>query len=308
MDVERRLTVPCFAALSCKADTHFSFVGDIGTLPRFLGFEDEAFFAKTLQELLLPDSVSKTLEELREQVDSEDISCFLPLCRQDGSVLYAWLRARSTVGEDGVRNVFGVLIEADMLHARFSELESSLEMSREQLRKTEHMVNSLQIRAEMDALTGLLNPSTTRQLAETYLAQTDKHCAMLIIDVDNFKRINDRFGHMVGDAVMACAGQTIKKLFRSNDIVGRIGGDEFLVLMKDVTERSIVDLRCSQIVASFVRMKCDQLDGESVSCSVGAALSLVCGKKYDALFACADKAMYISKNQGGNRFTVNPEK
>ena len=304
MDVERQLTGLCFAEFSCRTDTFFSLTHDVGTLPMLLGFEEDDFSAKTLAELLLPDSMEQTLAQLRAQAGSEEVSCFLPLCMKDGSRLCVLLRARCAVGNDGTRYMNVVLVEAGVLYERFSQLEENLERSREQLRKTEHIVNSLQIRAEIDALTGLFNPSTTRELAQTYLAQTDNHCAMLIIDVDNFKYVNDRFGHMVGDVVMANAGQTIKKLFRSNDIVGRIGGDEFLVLMKDVTEQSIVDLKCSQIVSAFESMVCEQMNGESVSCSVGAALSSVCEKKYDTLFALADKAMYESKNRGGGRYTV----
>ena len=64
-----------------------------------------------------------------------------------------------------------------------------------------------------------------------YLKKSKNSCAVIVIDIDDFKVINDRYGHMIGDNVLVCAAQAIRNQFRSQDIVGRIGGDEFLVLM-----------------------------------------------------------------------------
>ena len=103
---------------------------------------------------------------------------------------------------------------------------------------------------------------------------------------------------------MICAADAIKKLFRANDIVGRIGGDEFLVLMKDVSDVNIVSLRCSQILEAFKAMRFDVMKNEELSCSVGAAVFGVSKISYDEMFLCADKAMYRAKNLGGNQYVV----
>ena len=184
------------------------------------------------------------------------------------------------------------------------ELKDGVKIYRQKLSQTENRINLLQTRAEQDSLTKILNAGTTRRLAEEYVSAPQSNCAMLVVDVDDFKRINDRYGHMVGDSVMICAADAIKKLFRANDIVGRIGGDEFLVLMKDVSDVNIVSLRCSQILEAFKAMRFDVMKNEELSCSVGAAVFGVSKISYDEMFLCADKAMYRAKNLGGNQYVV----
>ena len=127
---------------------------------------------------------------------------------------------------------------------------------------------------------------------------------MLVIDVDGFKRINDFYGHMVGDEVMIASANAIKKLFRANDIVGRVGGDEFLVLMKDVSDIGIVETKCAQILEAFNKIHSDSMKNEMMSCSVGAAVSSSNDITYNDLFLCADKAMYSAKKNGGNKYFV----
>ena len=95
----------------------------------------------------------------------------------------------------------------------------------------------LRIRAESDSLTGLFNKEATHEHVTQYLNETRarkaRH-AMIVLDLDNFKEINDYFGHLYGDALLLEISNRIKSLFRASDIVGRIGGDEFMIFMKNV--------------------------------------------------------------------------
>ena len=101
----------------------------------------------------------------------------------------------------------------------------------------------LKIRAESDSLTGLYNKEATHEHIAKYLSEErsrNANHAMIVLDLDNFKEINDYFGHLYGDALLLEISNRIKSLFRASDIVGRIGGDEFMIFMKNIKNVDIV--------------------------------------------------------------------
>ena len=151
-------------------------------------------------------------------------------------------------------------------------------------------------------MTKIYNARTARQQAETYLRHFTEGCALLIVDLDDFKQINDHYGHMFGDEVLVKAAETIKNLFRSLDIVGRIGGDEFLVLMKDISDQEIVRKRCEQLNEEFHEIYKEHLGENRLSCSIGVAFSPSHGDSYVELFHCADKALYEAKALGRDQY------
>ena len=162
----------------------------------------------------------------------------------------------------------------------------------------------LQERAERDSLTKLLNKNAARRQAEEYLNRfpTGTNCALLIIDLDNFKEVNDRFGHLFGDAVLTKVARDIEKLFRSQDIVARIGGDEFLVLMRSISDRGLLESRCQRLIASIRERFRNHQGGLSLGCSIGIALSPDHGTSYYDLFSRADQALYRAKENGKNTY------
>jgi len=205
--------------------------------------------------------------------------------------------------EDGKEILFAVMVRAEKAAERIRLLKREAETVRKKLSQTKVMVDSLQIRAEQDSLTKLLNASTARSLAEEYLKESES-CAILVIDMDDFKRINDSFGHMQGDRVLIQAADAIRNQFRSHDIIGRIGGDEFLVVMKNVSDPNIVALRCSEVLESVRSRFLKEKTEFPVSCSIGAVISSEDGKEYAQLFALADRALYQAKILGKNRFEI----
>ena len=260
------------------------------SLETFLGYAPGGLDGKSFNDLVDP---AFTLDF------GGEIEMILPMVTASGERISVMARGREEEG-----TVRGVLVRCERISALIRTEEAQIEEFREKLSDSESRVSTLTVRAEKDSLTGLLNAGTTRCLGEEYLAEGERSCAVIVIDVDDFKQINDRYGHMVGDRVMCCAAYTIKKLFRTGDIVGRVGGDEFLVLMKDVSDRAIAELRCSQIVKAFSEIACEQMEGHTLSCSVGASLAPVHGNSYDTLFCRADGAMYRAKRAGGNRFVI----
>ena len=165
---------------------------------------------------------------------------------------------------------------------------------------------ALHQKAECDSLTQLLNRETAKQHTVEYLNSfpNGAHCALIIIDLDNFKQINDSFGHMFGDKVLLKAADAIKKSFRSRDLVARIGGDEFMILMKDITNQELLKERCTQILSAFHSLLADEQTECEISCSIGVAISPDHATSYNQLFEFADEAMYQAKKQGKNNYAI----
>lgn len=206
------------------------------------------------------------------------------IMKANGDYLWCRIRATGIYSETGdLKKIVGIIIDID---------------------DEKRAADALQERAERDSLTKLFNAHTTRKKAEEYLlgAGDEMECALLIIDLDNFKRVNDTFGHLFGDIVLTQAAQTIRKLFRSQDIVGRIGGDEFMVLMKNVSDRALVNKRCIQLLEAFRTLFIGNMYGNGISCSIGVAFSTLHGKGYFDLFRCADYALYQAKDLGKNQY------
>lgn len=162
----------------------------------------------------------------------------------------------------------------------------------------------LRYASQMDMLTGIYNKKTTENYISDYLksdaGRSGLH-AFLIIDVDDFKNINDKYGHLHGDHVLREIAEQLKRSFRKKDIVGRIGGDEFVVFM-----RSIMDVHAAEESA---RKVCELFhdkyhENEDISCSIGVAYYPEDGTTYEELYKKSDIALYEAKNSGKNKSLV----
>ena len=160
----------------------------------------------------------------------------------------------------------------------------------------------LKRKSEYDSLTGLLNKEHTERLLQNFLTNqnsAEKH-GLMVIDLDNFKRVNDTYGHQKGDMVLAEMGKLLYETFRSTDIIGRVGGDEFVVFLKNVTSMTkTVDL--AKNLCSLVTSQIHTFDQNfSISSSVGISEFPEDGKTYEELFQKADIALYEAKRHGKN--------
>lgn len=166
---------------------------------------------------------------------------------------------------------------------------------------------ALQYKAETDLLTKLYNKATTEKLIEDYLllGKVNSNAgALFIIDIDNFKTINDHLGHLYGDAVLSELSETLKSFFREDDIVGRIGGDEFLVFAKGIESRSTAIVKASAICDAFLRTYTNERNEcFLVSGSVGISLFPEDGATFEELFKGADTALYATKAKGKNSYS-----
>ena len=156
--------------------------------------------------------------------------------------------------------------------------------------------------AKRDSLTQLYNKITTNALVQQYIAETRSHGAFFILDIDNFKGINDTLGHIYGDAVLSEIAHTLQILFRDSDIVGRIGGDEFVVFMTKLHNREIVHRKAKEVLKALKRSFSNGDLSYNISCSIGISVYPEDGNDSETLMEKADRALYYAKNHGKNQF------
>ena len=158
--------------------------------------------------------------------------------------------------------------------------------------------NRMQNLMERDPMTGLYSKTHSAYLVEQTVSSPEGSHALLVIDMDNFKQVNDKLGHLIGDAVILDVALNLKRLFRQADILGHIGGDEFMVLMKDISSRDIVQEKCRQLRELLRKSYTQGSETVSVSSSIGVALAPAHGTDYKTLFSHADAALYQGKKRG----------
>lgn len=156
--------------------------------------------------------------------------------------------------------------------------------------------------AKMDKMTRLLNRETTMDYIRMTLFHEDNvQHALFMIDADNFKSLNDTQGHRSGDEFLINFAAEIKKCFRESDIVGRVGGDEFFVLMRDVPGEAETREKADQLLAA-IQGVCASYPELRLSGSIGVSLYPENGKTLEELYTHADRALYQAKGKGKNQY------
>lgn len=153
-------------------------------------------------------------------------------------------------------------------------------------------------RESVDPLTGLANRGFILEKLNQIIhgeRLEDQRCAVLFIDVDNFKQVNDAYGHLVGDDVLCEVAKRLEACVRSDDHVARFGGDEFLILLERVGGRGEIETVVRRIQAAFARPISLPQGEVTLSVSVGVAQPGVDGTSADELIGAADRAMYAAK-------------
>ena len=159
-------------------------------------------------------------------------------------------------------------------------------------------LHKLRTRAERDTLTGVLNRGAAEERMERALAESETH-ALMLVDFDEFKQVNDQWGHACGDRLLIEAAARMQQHFRAHDIVGRLGGDEFVVFLRGTAEREIARRKAQSLVDLIRAIPAGQ-DGGAASCSIGVARAPQDARCYAELLRCADEALYRAKRNGRN--------
>jgi diguanylate cyclase (GGDEF)-like protein len=169
------------------------------------------------------------------------------------------------------------------------------------------MVHKLETMATTDGLTGLLNQRARLDAAHQKVAAAarfGRKLSVLITDIDFFKKVNDTYGHDVGDIVIKGLGDILTRQKRNTDVVARFGGEEFVVLCEQTDENG------AMLLAERIREELKKTVFHSdkgtvnVTCSIGISTFSEAGKDWDQLFKAADDALYVSKRTGRDRSTA----
>lgn len=271
------------------------FVSGAGYLKETFGIDAHGSYSQTLEQLLSwvihPDDVEKTRDVMFRTnlilTHAKAISeCFAEfrILSTDGE--YMWRRGDIHLFED----------------PKTGEIKGFCYVKDINERKTEDI--ELHYRAEHDALTELYNKDATENLIENYLISHEgcagRH-AILMFDIDYFKAVNDNFGHVFGDVVLSKVGRKTGDIFRADDICGRIGGDEFLVLMKNIQNDDDVLNKAEELKKALNEGSLKDDKGYKISISIGVAFYNADARRYRDLYVMADTALYRAKQEGRGR-------
>jgi diguanylate cyclase (GGDEF)-like protein len=163
--------------------------------------------------------------------------------------------------------------------------------------------------ADLDMFTGLLNKKVAtetiineiNEAAKTNFASDMYLC---VIDIDDFKSVNDTYGHRFGDEVILALANALKETFENNGILGRIGGDEFMCLLSDFNSLTEFKTRLTEMRKKLKEDLAVRMPGYTFAVSIGVATYPEYGKTYDELFRIADASLYIAKEKGKDRYII----
>lgn len=239
----------------------------------------KAEFRQGYIDTFAPDHVLKALEEGRETLVYDAMTT-------DGAGAYYWIRITGRI----------VRWEGDgSIH--MLTYRQNIDAEKRQERRMQRL-------AQTDEMTGLYTKSAAKRETERILKEADgRGYGLFLFDIDNFKQANDRYGHAFGDAAIVAFTRTIRAHFRETDLLGRVGGDEFMALIP-VPDRAWAERKAAELAAAL-----DQsytVDGKTwhMTASIGVALSPEAGRDQETLSRNADAALYQTKARGRNGYTI----
>ena len=193
---------------------------------------------------------------------------------------------------------FVFVVYRDRLQRRQNSI---LEENYERLRELTREKEELQTKSDTDMLTGLYHKAAFRRRAKSLMLQPGSSYWLIFLDMDNFKSLNDQYGHVAGDEALVALAEVLKKHFRGHDLVGRFGGDEFFVFIERIPEQTL-RRKLSEIGADMAFYYEKQaMDPGVFTLSIGVAASCGNGFGFDDLLRKADSALYKAKADGRNR-------
>ena len=262
-----------------------------GGLNRVLGFAEDATYGTVVEwrHLIHPEDVDRVNAAFKAALDNQTrtYECEYRLKAKDGNWKWMWAR--------------GVIVDRDhhgqplIMTGTLTDITAKKE--------SEELVWR---HANLDALTGLPNRRMFRDRLEAEVrkaCRNHRQLALLFIDLDGFKQVNDLFGHDAGDLLLMEAAYRITSCVRETDIVARLGGDEFTIVLTDLEDPNHVEFVCQKILSSLTQPFRIRNDFAYVTGSIGVTIYPLDGDGSEELIRKADQAMYAAKGAGKNQFS-----
>jgi diguanylate cyclase (GGDEF)-like protein len=238
--------------------------------------------------------------ELRQAV----VSCLVYAFTYAVAYFVTWHGTSTEMGELFIRMTYMVLIGVGVgqlareENTRAQQVEVVERLNAENARLLSRNVRA----ARLDKLTGLLNRGFLEKFAQRELrhAKTSAgYMSVLFCDLDRLKRVNDKLGHDAGDRVLRQAAGALRQRLRAQDAIGRYGGDEFVVLLPNVTRETAYD-RAEALLGAVDVVNAGLAEDLQIGLSIGVATYPFDAPDYTTLVKVADQAMYLAKREGGN--------
>lgn len=272
------------------------------TQDRVISMKEGIFLGRT------GERYSKMLEKITSQYVNDDYRKLVHDLKNSGNLMEKYAR-----GERVVFCEYPIRIQED--RERWVESYSYLQKSEEgdicafvylkDIDKRKRQELKLREAAQLDHMTSLYNRTAFRALVNQSIEkEPNVPHVFVIVDIDNFKQINDNFGHLYGDAVLSEIAAKIQMVFRKSDIVGRLGGDEFAVFFKYMSDEQVVLERIEKLRKEI---QTEYVTGDArirMSASIGVSFAPRHGVTFETLYENADKALYCVKNEGKDAVSV----
>lgn len=266
----------------CVVNTDNEFVYISAGGERVFGYPPNEMIGRCMFDFVHPDDQAKTLKVVNEIVAGEAKVHFENrYIRKNGDVAHIVWSARYSPDEK-----IRIAVARDVTAHRQAEDER------------EELLQRLQHSAHHDSLTGLPNRSFFYRQAELLLA-SDTPIAVAYIDLNNFKEVNDRHGHAVGDTILRAAALRLKSQIRAHDIIARIGGDEFVTLFSDVGDKQSAHAIMQKLHDALAKPIRSGNLAFSIDASIGCVISRAPHPSLETLLQQADAIMYEAKHQVG---------
>ncbi len=252
-----------------------------------LGYTRDEMLDRTVKDISHPDDIA-VADGHAVRLRSGQISSFKiekRYLRKDGSVIWVRITVAEKRSETG-RPLYDISVVEDISDRKIAEA------------RVEYL-------ATHDEMTGLPNRAMFGQLLERAIASSlryGRRCAVLFIDLDRFKIINDSLGHEAGDTLLREMAVRFRACLRSSDVVARLGGDEFVVLVNEVSEPAQVSVVARHILSAALKPMTIRGQDCRVTASIGGAMYPDDAGDPQSLMKSADLAMYFAKEEGKNNF------
>ena len=232
-------------------------------------------------KLLYPDDLDNLKNLYNKEIENEN-NIQIRLLLKSGE--YGWFNCSIKVVKDkkgNLNKILGKLMDITDERARQLDLEE---------------------KANRDVLTGIYNKYGEKVIGN--ILKAVKVGTFMMIDLDDFKSVNDTYGHKAGDLALVKVADILKSVFRSADVVARTGGDEFIAFMKGVNNTNIAIERAKEILSEMEKPIFIEGVEVNISCSIGIAFSPSDGTTVSELYAAADRAMYQIKNRSKSSYAI----
>ena len=269
---------------------------------------------ESLYQRFAVEKEESMLNEIREQLQQTLLTVFRELDELSGQTQVYESTALQSVGKlsesMSVQDIRSIL---DEVIVATKKLRRSGEVTQQRLNETTKTLKVLQqefIQTKnellVDFLTGVLNRKGFDESLAKSVSEATDHLCLLIIDIDHFKNFNDKYGHIVGDDVLQIVAKNIQKDVRGNDLIARVGGEEFAVILPKTPLLGAVTV-AENVRASIARLKLEKKRKseklEPITVSIGVSQYRQ-GESLKDFVNRADDALYFSKNEGRNRVTA----